>query len=113
MAATEQIMHNAVIKRAMLGLEDHGIMTWMLHLEFQSAGQGFGGRSLDGAGDFMSKSIRHVLETVGVDDWCDLKGKLIRIKKDSYNGPITEIGHILDDRWFNLDEFSEHWKAEV
>lgn len=106
----ETRIHNAKIKHAMLGIEDHGILTWMLRLEYGSYSCGFGGRGLDNSGDFMSGSVRKVLETVGVDDWCSLNGKLIRIKAAPGLGPITEIGHILDDRWFNLDQFAAEWK---
>lgn len=102
---------NAKISSTMLGIEDHGIMTFSMMMDMGGTGQGFGGYSLDGrAGEVgHSKSIqciRKILETVGVMKWEDLNGKLVRIRKDSeWNGPIKAIGHIIDDKWFDLQEF--------
>ncbi len=100
----------------MLGIEDHGIMTFSLTMMFDGCGQGFGGYCLDGGGGKTGHAksiiaIRRILETVGVDKWEDLKDKLVRIKKESsYGGStnfegIDEIGHIMDDKWFNVKEF--------
>jgi hypothetical protein len=102
---------NAKISNTMLGIEDHGILTFSLSLTWGAAGQGFGGYALDqGAGQKSSGkcmlSIRKLLETVGVNKWEDLKGQLVRIRKQSeFNGSIDEIGHIIDDKWFNIKEY--------
>lgn len=102
---------NAKISSTMLGIEDHGIMTFSLMMDMGGTGQGFGGYALDGnsGGKGHAKSIlavRKLLETVGVMRWEELKGQLVRIKKDSeWNGPIKAIGHIIDDKWFSLEEF--------
>ena len=103
---------NARIRSTMLGIEDHGIMTFFLNLEWSGAGQGFGGYALDGKSGEIghAKSIiclRRILETVGVEKWEDLKGQLIRIKKDDEWGTIKTIGRILEDKWFDIDAF---WK---
>jgi hypothetical protein len=101
---------NARIEDTMFGIEDHGIMTFMLFLSFEDSGQGFGGYALDGKSGTIGHSksipcIRKILETVDVLYWEKLKGQLIRIKKESYSGPIVAIGHIMDDRWFDIKEF--------
>ena len=102
---------NAKIEKTMLGIEDHGIMTFSLSLGFNSCGQGFGGYALDGrAGETghgkSIQCIRKILETVGVMQWEDLEGKLIRIKKDSeFSGPIRAIGNIMEDKWFDIEKF--------
>lgn len=103
---------NARIRSTMLWIEDHGIMTFFLNLEWSGAGQGFVGYALDSkAGEIGHvKSIiclRRILETVGVEKWEDLKGQLIRIKKDDEWGQIKAIGHIIDDKWLDIDAF---WK---
>ena len=96
---------NAIIESTMLGIEDHGIMTFFLYLQYNSCGQGFGGYCLKG--DKSIEAIRKVLETVGVMKWEDLKGKYVRIRKpDTYNGRIEAIGHIVEDRWWSP---TEHW----
>ena len=105
---------NAKISSTMLGIEDHGIMTFSLMMDMGGTGQGFGGYALDGkAGQTgHSKSIqciRKILETVDVMRWEDLQGKLVRIRKDSeWNGPIKAIGHIIEDKWFDIEEF---WRS--
>ena len=38
---------NARITSTMLGIEDHGILTCMLHLQQEGCGQAFGGYRLD------------------------------------------------------------------
>lgn len=105
---------NARIRSTMLGIEDHGIMTFFLNLEWSGAGQGFGGYCLDGKSGTVGHSksiisIRRILEVVGVEKWEDLKGKLVRIRKDDEWGQIKAIGHIIDDRWFDIEQF---WKEE-
>jgi len=101
---------NAKITSTMLGVEDHGIMSFALTMSMGATGQSFGGYALDGKGGEIGHAksilaIRKVLETVGVEKWEDLKGQLCRIKKDSeWSGPIKEIGHIIDNKWFSLEE---------
>lgn len=99
---------NAKIKSTMLGVEDHGILTAFLHLDYGGAGQGFGGYGL--GGPFCSAWVERVLETVGVEKWEDLPGKHIRVKAE--HSKVHEIGNILEDKWFNpAEEFKNFdWK---
>ena len=108
---------NAKIISTTFGIEDHGIMTFFLHLEWSGCGQGLGGYALDksqrGSDERIGfapgfVAIRKILETVGVETWEDLKGQLVRLKIDSLGSsrrPI--IGNILEDKWFDLKEFVE------
>lgn len=111
---------NAKIRSTMFGIEDHGCMTFFLFLEWPGAGQGLGGFSLDqgkrggnereGCGAAII-AIRSILETVGVDKWESLPGTLVRLKVDglgSSRPPI--IGHIMEDRWFDLKEFFARYR---
>lgn len=101
---------NGKIIDTMLGIEDHGIMTFMLDINFgNSTGQGFGGYSLEGGTGKSMKAVRKVLETVGVDKWEDLKGKYIRVRKEQEFGVIDSIGNIVEDRWFSM---KEHYASE-
>jgi hypothetical protein len=107
---------NARIDYTRLGLEDHGIMTFTIGLEWSGSGQGFGGLALD----MWSKEkecrvghpdsimiIRRIIEAVGVSNWEDLKGKYVRIRheSDSWGAKIEAIGHIVDDEWCVLSDF--------
>lgn len=105
---------NGKIHSTMLGIEDHGIMTFFVNIDFGGSGQGFGGYALDGAAGKKGHSksircIRKVLTTVGVEKWEDLEGQYVRIRKEAeYGGhPIKAIGHIIEDKWFDIKEFWE------
>lgn len=110
------IEKNGKIHSTMLGIEDHGIMTFFVNIDFDGSGQGFGGYALDGQAGKKGHSksiqcIRKILETVGVEKWEDLEGKYVRIRKEAeYGGhPIKAIGHIVEDKWFDIKEF---WEKE-
>ena len=103
----------AIITDTFLGREDHGILTFSLGLYISGVHKEFGGFALDSF-DFATKTrsynpkgleaIAHVLDTVGVATWDQLTGKEIRIKNTDH-GPIYEIGHVSEERWFNLKNF--------
>lgn len=106
---------NAKISYTQLGREDHGIMTFIIGLEFDGCCcQGFGCYALDGYDKetktrvFHAKSIEavsKVLDVVGVDYWEDLPGKYIRFKDMGWGKTIDEIGNLMEDKWFNIREF--------
>ena len=105
---------NARITKTMLGREDHGIMTFMIFVEFDMSVCGIGGYALDQY-DRETKSrvfsvkgmeaISRILEIADVERWEDLPGKYIRFKDNGWGSTIDEIGHIIKDDWFNLREF--------
>lgn len=108
----EREIKNAKIKGTMLGVEDHGVMSGWLFLDYDCGGQGFGGYVLDAApdrnGDEPYKRQPHagcgmfiseLLEAVGVSKWEDLPGKFIRVDTDF--GKVHRIGHIIEDKWFD------------
>lgn len=94
---------NAKIKSVQLGYEDHGLLTCFLTLEQDSTCQGFGGWRLDAPKGkhsiFGTFWIKRILDTVGVMEWSDLKGKFVRVAGEEF-GLIDGIGHIVEDRWF-------------
>ena len=62
------------IQSTSLGFEDHGIFTFVLHMDYGGAGQGVGGYYLkETAGEF----IPAILKAVGVNTWEELKGRTI------------------------------------
>lgn len=103
-------LRNAKIESTHLGFEDHGIMTFYLHLKYDGTGQGFGGYGLDDGPKgtaFGMVAVRKVLETVGVSKWEDLPGKYIRAETDW--SKIHRIGNIIEDKWLDLKVLSEEF----
>ena len=101
---------NAIIEKATITSDDHGILSAWLYLDYGGYGQGFGGWSL-----YLPKSFNHhklesvaghflfrCMEIAGVTNWNELQGKTIRAKADHCK--IESIGHIVKDDWFNPSE---------
>lgn len=105
---------NAKITSTQLGREDHGIMTFMIFVEFGGGGCVIGGYAIDQYDRTTEKrvfaakgleAISKILETVGVDRWEKLPGTYIRLKDNGWGQTIDEIGNLMEDKWFNLREF--------
>lgn len=99
--------HNAKISSTHLGPEGHGILTASLQLEFDGGSQGFGGWNFGAMRRPITRPtcgeyIRRVLDVVGVETWEQLPGKHVRVRHDHQT--IFEIGHLLRDEWFSLEE---------
>ena len=114
---------NAKITSTMLGVEDHGILTCWLYLEYGESGcqgcQGFGGYSLDTPDKthvfwlrrvgcaWGMEFINRILAVVGVEKWEQLPGKHIRVRAE--HSKVHAIGNIIKDNWFcpetDLNEF--------
>jgi hypothetical protein len=85
----------AKIQGTFLGVEDHGILTAVIDLNYGSAGQGAGSLMFDYRNattdewhdnkGLASRWIRGVLGAAGVDSWEKLKGRtVIAIKEGGY-----------------------------
>lgn len=105
---------NAVIEHASICVEDHGLLTAWLQLDYGGTGQAFGGWSLYLPSSFKHYNVNSVaghfifrmMEIAGVNDWKDLEGKTIRVRA-SYD-KVHAIGHIIKDIWFcPEDEFKK------
>lgn len=93
------------IERTFLGVEDHGILTGQLFFTFGSSAQGTPAYFFDDANPSGNYSdprvglprcaewVRGVLEACGVDEWSQLKGKVMIVLRDSQDryGPIVGI----------------------
>jgi hypothetical protein len=96
----------AIITAAELTIEDRGILTGWLTLDYGGACQGFGGYSLYLPTGFKHHSIQscaghwisRILQVADVSRWSLLKGKTIRVRAN-YAG-VDAIGHIVKDDWF-------------
>ena len=97
------VMKNAVITKAEISNEDHGLLSAWLYLDYGGGGQGFGGLAL-----YLPKSFTHhkiespaghwiwrVMEIAEVAKWSELKGKTIRVRCNM--STIWEIGHIIKE----------------
>lgn len=116
------IEENGIIKSTFLGVEDHGIFTAFLHIEFDGSGLGFGGYALDQHFNRADKSgrigtaygmefIRQILSTLEVDSWENLPRKTVRVRRD--DGKIHTIGHIVKNRWFTPATDLAHFYPET
>lgn len=97
---------NAVITSASIVMDDHGLLTAWLMLDYGGAGQGFGGWAL-----YLPKPFRHhklmsaaghfiwrAMEIAGVERWDQMQGKTVRVRAS--HDKIQAIGHIVKDDWF-------------
>ena len=101
---------NAVIRGASLSIDDHGLLTASLDLDYGGSCQGFGGYVLylprefknggiEKTGNVCGHFVWRCLEIAGVTEWSQLKGKTIRVR--SSHRDIQAIGHIVKDDWFS------------
>ena len=106
-------IENCRIKSTMLGVEDHGIFTCMLHLEGDGWGCGFGGYGLDMWSDadkrrigtaYGMEFIKKILDTLELERWEQLPGTLIRAENEGIGGKVVRIGHYMRDKWFDPRE---------
>lgn len=110
---------NAVIESSRIEIEDHGLLTVWLMLDYGGSGQGFGGyclgssKPLNDKHNTMGHFVRRILEVVGVNDWDKLDGKTIRVKKpEGFQGRIIAIGNIIKDDWFCPEDDFAKLKGE-
>lgn len=87
---------NANIINAGIVIEDHGILTMYLDLDYgDGSRQSFGGFSLEGAN--LAEHIRGIFQALGVDKWADVKGPC---RVMASNTCVEAIGHFIQDSWF-------------
>lgn len=110
---------NAKITGTMLGIESHGIMTLYVTIEWPGCGVGVGGYALDSWSEGDGRRIGHahgieavrkILDAVGVEKWEDLRGKYVRAVVGGPGSTCKKIGHITDNKWFDLAEFFGSFK---
>jgi len=95
---------NAVITGTMLGIEDHGIFTAFVDLDYGGSGQGFGGYCLGyppdskKSGNAAATFIQEVLRLADVTKWEDLKGRPVRVR--TTQNKVLALGHFMKEEWF-------------
>ena len=115
-------IRNAKITSTQITMADHGILTFWLNLDGAGWGVGYGGYCIGkgclGAKEFSAErgegleAMMRIMDAVGVDTWEDLTGKLIRVKTVGWGQPVKVIGNILEDKWFDIDEFFKSRQKE-
>lgn len=117
------VIENARITKASITMADHGCLTFWVYLDGGGWGCGFGGYCIGtgflGSDTFKAENgngleaMMRIMDVVGVERWEDLEGKLVRCKVESSgSGPVDEIGNIIKDKWFNIDEFFKKKREE-
>jgi len=91
---------NGQIESSRLGFLDNGCFTFTLTLDFDGAGQGFGGIVLGKSNTY--NVVSGILKALKLEKWEDLEGTYVRVVRDAKNERIVRIGHIKDDSWFDL-----------
>lgn len=105
---------NVKITSVSITMADHGCLTFWVTVEGGGFAVSIGGYAIGhgylGASEFNGsglgiEAMMRIMDVVGVDTWEDLKGKYIRIESNGWGGTVKKIGHITDDKWFDIDEF--------
>jgi len=112
---------NAKITNVSLSMADHGCLAFGLTLDGGAfccvyggycLGHGYlGAKEFDGSPKGLERLMR-IMDTVGVERWEDLKDKYIRFVDDGWGSTVTTIGHITENKWFNIKEFFEKESEE-
>ena len=90
------VTQNAQITGTFLGIEDHGIPTFILTLDYGGSGQGFGMRDLRHE-KYGIDLLMDVLRVTGCKSWEDLPGTYVRARATFSN--VGASGHITKDEW--------------
>lgn len=105
---------NARITKVSLTMRDHGVLCYYLMLETDGGGCAYGGvvigKGYLGADNFEGyakgiEALMRIMNTLGVDSWEDLEGCYCRMVDPGLGGIVTKIGHIIEDKWFDQQEF--------
>ena len=107
-------IENAKITNVDLSMADHGVVTLRLVLEGAGWGCVYGGYVLGkgylGAETFEGsekgmESIMRIMDVVGVEQFNDMVGKIVRVATAGWGDSIKIIGNVIADKWFDIDSF--------
>ena len=86
---------NAIITDARIFIEDHGILTFFIDLDYGGQMQDFGGYDVR---TNLGVWVQDILNAFEVDDWNKLKGKPCRARLDD-SRLIRSIGNLIKEKW--------------
>lgn len=107
---------NAQIKSTRFCFKN-GCLTFEVFFEHQEGSQSIGGYCIGHGSMYADKeenitgskkgteAMARIMWAVGVNTWENLTGTYCRVKFNEDTQLLTSIGHILNDRWFNLAEY--------
>jgi len=109
-------IRNALITKATLGIEDHGVLVNYLTLDFGAVQQAFGGYVLGGLkmsaeANYAGAWLMQIFAVTGTTEWSHVVGRPVRARRDN-DERIVAIGHIIDDVWFEPAVVFEQMKKE-
>ena len=115
-------IRNAKITDTSISMGDHGCLTFRITLEGDAFGVSYGGYCIGhgflGSDTFTAENgsglvaMMRIMDVVGVESWEDLKGKYVRFVDDAWGSPVRKIGNIIEDKWFDIDEFFKEYRKE-
>lgn len=106
---------NAKITNTQITMKEYGSLIFYLTLEGAGWGVSFGGYCIGhgylGAHEFKAETgkgleaMMQIMDVIGVETWEDLKGQYCRVEHNGLGTRVTKIGHLMKDRWFDIEEF--------
>jgi hypothetical protein len=119
---SETVERNAKITQTYLGMQDNGLMTFFVALDYGGAGQAAGlyaldrpaveGQAFPRVGKAPAATmICELLRTLEIKSWEQLPGTACRViaKADK----VVAIGNLLKDAWVNFEEINERFDHDV
>jgi hypothetical protein len=111
------------VKSVDLFVEDHGILTLYVHLDFGGSGQGFGGIALDSYSEKDKERvgtasgldfILRILRLFGVDRLEQIKGRSVFALRAGEAGMIEglELPAFDGGKRFLIDDWKKRWEPE-
>lgn len=101
----EDGVRNAKIESTYLGIEDHGIFTALVMVDYGGSVQGLQVCLGHGKTGYAFHVLTGILEAVEAEQWERLPGKAVRVKIEG--SLIRAIGHFLKDKWCNPQELAK------
>lgn len=103
-------INNAIITETFLGLEDHGILTFIIHCKGHSFGAGFGCMGCNSPA--LPLALEKLFKVLGVSSWEEIAGSYVRVKSLGFGSELEAIGHLIEERWLTAKELSRILKEE-
>ena len=113
---------NAEIVDVSISMANYACLTFNIHIHTQSFdvcvggycnGHGYLGADYWYSSGIFGVALMKIMDTVGVEKWENLKGKHIRVVDDGWGSKVVKIGHFIEDKWFDLDEFFKNNRGEI